>query len=325
MSGDGQGQSLLSFLDTPLLVGDPEGRVVFVNPAFRRTFCEGQDSPQGESLAALFAGGGREAVLAAVAKVCSQGESENFRLREAGRGYLALASPIEAEESRVGVIILFTDEPMMDGRLLDFHREIQEPLEETVACMDELIAETGGRRNEHFRELVERGVVALGRARKWSEELHSLLCGGASSGPGGATLQPARVLRQVVSRLQPEFDGAGVELDSLIAPLVPEALGDPTLLETALVRMLRQRLSDAPHGTSMTLLAREVGSDTARGVLISVVDPCVDKQGEPVGEREAGESETRMVCEIIGLLGGRLVTIVEPPAGRVTSIRLSLP
>ena len=322
---DLQGQSLLSFMGAPVLVGDPEGRVIFVNPAFQRTFCEEQGSPQGESLVTLFSGGGREAVLAAVEKVCSSGEPEKFRLREEGKGYLALASPIEAEESRVGVIILFTDEPLMDGRLLEFHREIQEPLEETLACLDELIEETGGRRNEHFRELVERGSVALTRARKWSEQLHSLLCGNSQKGPGSSILQPGRVLRQVLARVGPEFDRAHVDLDLVIAPQVPDTRGDPTMLETLLVRMLRQRLSDAPPGSSISLMAREVGSDTARGVLVSVVDPGTDREGKPVGEREAAESEPGMAREIIALLGGRSVTVIEPGAGRVTSIRLGLP
>jgi PAS domain-containing protein len=109
MSVDSQGKSLLSFMDAPVLVGDPEGRVVFANPAFVRAFCADQGSPQGENLATLFAGGGREAVLAAVEKVCSQGEPVKFRLREGESGYLAVASPIEAEESRVGVIILMIE------------------------------------------------------------------------------------------------------------------------------------------------------------------------------------------------------------------------
>ena len=74
----------------------------------------------------------------------------------------------------------------------------------------------------------------------------------------------------------------------------------------------------------MSLLAREVGSETARGVLVSVVDPCSDREGKPVGEEAGSEDEPRMIREIISLLGGRHVTIVKPPAGRVTSIRLGL-
>jgi hypothetical protein len=311
-------------MDAPVLVGDPEGRVVFANAAFKRTFCQGGISPHGESLATLFSGGGREAVLVAVERVCAKGEPQKFRLREDGRGYFAVVSPIEAEESRVGVIILLTDEPIMDARLLSFHREIQEPLEETLTCLDELNEETGGRRNEHFRELIERGSITLGRARKWSEELHSLLCGGSMLGPGEAKLQAGRVLRRVAARLRPEFDRAEVELELLIAPQIADAQGDETMLETVLVRMLRTRLCDAPPGSSISLLVREVGSDTARGILVSVVDPCRDVEGKPSGGLDDREPETRMDREIVEILGGRIIAVVEAPAGRVTSIRLGL-
>ncbi len=319
---DAQGQSLLNFLDAPVLVGDPEGRVIFANDAFVRELAVGGQSPHGEPLASLFAGGGREAVLASVAEVCSKGESIRFRIREAGRGYLAVASPIHAEESRVGVVILLTDEPAIDGRLLDFHREIQEPLDETTACLEELLEATGGRRHDRFRELVERGTVALGRARKWSEELHGLLCGGNVSNRGGETLRPGRVLRLVASRLAPEFAQAQVELSVLISPQVKPALGDSTMLETALVRLLRQRLADAPAGSSISLLARDVSAAGDRGVLISVVDPGPDLQGDAPAEADTGE-RARMVREIVTVLGGEISTVVEAPAGRATAIRLA--
>ena len=53
------GASLISFLDTPFLVGDPDGRVVYVNPAFERRFCPEGEQLQGVELASLFEGGGQ--------------------------------------------------------------------------------------------------------------------------------------------------------------------------------------------------------------------------------------------------------------------------
>jgi hypothetical protein len=317
-----EGQSLLNFLDAPVLVVDPEGRVIFINPAFRRRFCPVGDAPQGEGLATLFAGGGRESMLAAVAEVCSKGESVKFRLREAGLGYLAVASPIEAEDKRVGVMILLTDEPNMDSRLLDFHREIQEPLDETLACMDELVEQTGGRRDDRYREMLEQGVSSLERARKWSEELHGVLCGSAHSDPGDSTLDPARVVRQAAGRLAPEFDRAEVSLDLLIGNQLPTTRGDATLLETVLIRLMRQRLAIAKPGAAVALLARTVGEDKARGVLVSIVDRCAP--GHSLTPEAIEESEPRLVVETVGILGGRLRTVVLPTAGRISAIRLAL-
>ena len=80
--------SLLNFLDAPLMIGDPEGRVIWVNPAFEQTFtCDGE-YVRGQALAALFDGGGREAVLGAVAEVCTRGETVRFRLKKDDVGFL---------------------------------------------------------------------------------------------------------------------------------------------------------------------------------------------------------------------------------------------
>ena len=135
MSADGT--SLLQFLDAPVVVGDPEGRVIYVNPAFEECFALGADVA-GIAFAELFQGGGREAFLLAVAEVCRTGDTVRFRLREDGRGYIGVASPIEAAADRVGVIILLSDEPFPLQRLSALRREIEAPLDELGGLLDEL-------------------------------------------------------------------------------------------------------------------------------------------------------------------------------------------
>ena len=162
-------RSLMDFVDTPVLVGDPDGRAVYVNPAFGREFTTDVAS-SGGNLANLFEGGAREAVLGAVAKVCSGGERARFKIREGDKGFTALASPVEVEEGRVGVIILLTEEPM-EERLLAFRRDIQEPLDELSSCLMAISTETGERRDEKWRLLVAEGMRSLDRMRKWAEGL----------------------------------------------------------------------------------------------------------------------------------------------------------
>lgn len=325
---DAQGQSLLDFLDTPLLVGDPEGYVVFANKAFTRDLTLDGNSPHGEPLASLFAGGGRESLLAAVAQVCSTGESVKFRIREGRAGYLAIASPIQHEESRVGVIILLTDEPQVDGRLLDFHREIQEPLEETHTCLEELLDATGGRRDDRYRGMVERGTVAVGRALKWSEELHGLLCGSSGQTKDRSTLQPARVMRDVAERLEGDFEQAGAKIKLLISPHIPDVCGDATLLETAMVRLFRQRIAELKSGGYISLMVRESAQESHPGVLMTIVDPGSSAEpddGEDHQEPVASHEEhTPMVGEIVSRFGGEIATVRAPGTGRATTIWLPI-
>ena len=55
----GAEQSLLSFLDAPVIIGNPEGCAVYVNPAFQARFGVTAAAAGGRSLAEFFGGGGR--------------------------------------------------------------------------------------------------------------------------------------------------------------------------------------------------------------------------------------------------------------------------
>lgn len=173
-------RSLMDFIDTPVLVGDPEGRAVYVNPAFERFFDTSRDSVTGVPLAGLFEGGARESVLDAVARVCNGEPRLQFRLRESGRGWVALTSPVEAEEGRVGVVILLTEESRVgDDRLLSLGREIQEPLEELSTMLSEFSSRVAGRpADEQALMLVADGVRTVERIRKWVADLESELLRG---------------------------------------------------------------------------------------------------------------------------------------------------
>ena len=174
------GKSLLDFLPTPVMVGDPDGRVVYVNPAFETDFLVPLEEVVGQPVANLFAGGGREAVLHAVAKVCGGPGSvdvDRFSLLVEDRGYNAIASPVEAEGGRVGVILLLVRESAGEARMQSFGREIMAPLDELAASL--------GAVAEHATTPVARIALAdavrcLERVRKWSETVAASVKGGAA-------------------------------------------------------------------------------------------------------------------------------------------------
>lgn len=161
-------KSLLDFLDAPVVVGDPDGRAVYTNPSFDTAFRTSREEARGEPLASLFLGGGREAVLQAVAQVCSGSSSVRFRLRDGEVGYAALASPIEVEQGRVGVLILLTEEVHVTDLVPILQRDIEEPLDELGRCLGALSEHLP---DEHPRcaAILEEAARALGRLRKRSE------------------------------------------------------------------------------------------------------------------------------------------------------------
>jgi nitrogen-specific signal transduction histidine kinase len=177
-------KSLLDFIQTPVLVGDPDGRVIYVNPAFETDFLVPVEEVSGLPVANLFDGGGREAVLHAVARVCgsqSQCDSASFSLFAGDRGYKALVSPVEADGGRVGVILLLLREGASEARLKSFQREITTPLDELSACLAAL-AEFAEHPDPHAHKLaVADGVRAVERIRKWAGGVaESLRTGGRS-------------------------------------------------------------------------------------------------------------------------------------------------
>ncbi|MGI9590249.1 MAG: PAS domain-containing protein, partial [Myxococcota bacterium] len=173
--------SLLSFLDAPVVVGDPDGCAAYVNPAFETCFAVSAETVTGQPLASLFEGGVREAVLQAVAEVCAEGRSTRFRVRHGGLGYGGLASPIVAEDARVGFVILLFESAPEDERALALQRQLREPLSEISRVLDEL----GDADVERRRLLLDDAQRAAGLVRKTSDELGGLL-GGARGASGAA-------------------------------------------------------------------------------------------------------------------------------------------
>jgi PAS domain-containing protein len=163
--------SLLAFLDAPVLVGDPDGCTVYVNPSFEERFETHQEEACGKPLAQLFEGGGREAMLRAVAEVCTEAVSVRFRLRERGRGFSALASPIFAQQRCVGVLFLLQEEVEAAERLLHLHRQLADSVEDLTRLLEEPRAGARG------AGLADDPRRALERVRQWSEALRRELNG----------------------------------------------------------------------------------------------------------------------------------------------------
>ena len=98
---DELGKVGLSRVQTFPRLSDPDGRAVYLNPCFESCFGISSDSVRGQPLASMFQGGAREAILGAMADVCGGSGTSRFLLREAGRGFSAIASPISSKPSSI--------------------------------------------------------------------------------------------------------------------------------------------------------------------------------------------------------------------------------
>lgn len=290
---------------------------MYLNPAFETRFRTSLGETRGTPLAMLFEGGGREAVLHATAQACERQRSVRFRVRERGVGYAALASPIVVEEMNVGVLLLLFEEAVEEERLLSFHREIQEPVDELSRCLEELFEQTGGRRSEHFRDQVEAGLRSVQRLQRWTEELHAAVTGRPAGGRGGGQFDPVQAVRDGVDDVQREARATGRELELLLPAQLPAVRGDGSRFEAALASLLRDRL-ERSTSPSFTLAAKGVGQGERLAVLISLTEaPGAEAAAAP------GDDEfPPLVAGIVESLGGSLRVTDDPVLGRTTAIRL---
>ncbi len=309
-------ESLLSYLDAPIVVGDPDGRAVYVNPAFEQSFPRAGKSALGLPLAELFDGGAREAVLRGVVSACEQRETARFRLRAGDIGYSAVASPIRSAGQAVGVVILFKEEIGEAERLLQIHREMQGALDELTGTLDSLLEQTGGRRSPHNRALVEDGMRSVTRMRKWSEEMQAAIAGRPAAGRS-ERIATVEVLSRIVERAARMAEGDGIAVTLLAPGTLPEIVGDEARLSGAFQKMLDARLAAKPAPDRMTIGARVAGKDKERALIVSFTEL-------RSGGHAAPFVDGPVIDEALSQLGAMKHGLASARLGRCTVVRIPL-
>ena len=306
---NGMERTLLSFLDTPVVIGDPSGCAVWANPAFESLFDVESDELQERPFAELFSGGARERILHAVAMVSEGGDNQRFRLRERGSDFEAVVSAIEVGAECVGVVILLKETLEQLERLCTLQRQLREPIDEVEIVLDSLLEQTGGRRSEEHRGRIEDALRALERVRKWSGELGELLSGGGAM--PGERFDPLASLRRVMNRSTTE-GGATIEL--VAQPSLPSLEGDGGRFEWALSKMVEERVNSGAG--RMMLGARLL--DGREALLVSLSELADGDAPSPV-------SDPPDVRQTLEDMGARLQIVADPRLGRASLIRLPVP
>jgi hypothetical protein len=309
-------ESLLSYLDAPIVVGDPDGRAVYVNAAFEERFPRAGKSALGLPLAELFDGGAREAVLRAVVSACDSRETARFRLRAGEVGYSAVASPISSAGQAVGVVILFKEELGEAERLLQIHREMQGALDDLSGTLDTLFEQTGGRRNPQHRVLAEDGIRSIQRLRKWSEEMQAAIAGRPSASRS-QRIASGEMLARTAERAERIAEGEGIAVNLLVPGTLPEFVGDEARLSGVLQRMLDARIAAQPPPERITLGARVAGAGAERALLVSFSEL-------RTGGYDAPFADAPVVDEALGQLGATKHGSSIRRLGRCTVLRIPL-
>ena len=306
--------SLLGHLHTPILVGDPEGCIVYANATFRDRFCGHDEDPVGEPLALVFGGGAREVVLTATADVLQRGQAARIQIREGGASYTGLCSPIEAADDRVGVVMVMLEEHSNEEHLTSLADELGEPLSDAMTAMTSLSRQLSGSLLEDQLELLKNGIHQIDLAQKQLRELSVALRGGkAQQGRFDVASSILRVSERVAMEVP-----SSVDFEVLVPPNLPRAAGTILAFERALSQLVRLRVDESQTGQPITLLARTMGGEQPKGILVSVVDVPDNERRGPTGH----PPESVQQCMV--QMGGEALCIEDSSLGRVTSMRLGV-
>lgn len=306
--------SLLGFVQTPILVGDPDGRIVYANPTFRRCFGHEGDELLGQPLAMVFGGGARESVLSVTASVLERGEAARMQIREAGVGFVGLASPIDAEDDRVGVIMVLLEEASNEEHLSMMIEEISAPLAGSIKELQALAPPIAARVNESQNKKYAKAIEALEEAQNALRELHLVVRGGK---PKHGHFDVSAAVLRVVDRVGREH-GHGVDLQVLMPPNLPRVVGTGPGFERLMSSLVRQRMDEGKDDQTLTVLARRLGGEQGSAVLVSLVDvpDPTRRQGTGLPPESLQHGMTAM--------GGEAICVEDSMLGRVTSMRFTV-
>jgi nitrogen-specific signal transduction histidine kinase len=306
--------SLLAHLQTPILVGDPDGCIVYANAAFRGRFCQVGDDPMGRPLAMVFGGGAREVVLGVTAEVLQRGQSVRLQIREGEFAYTGMASPIEAQDDRVGVIMVLLEEKANDEYVTGLADEIGEPISEVIQSMQMLSLGLEDQLSEDQKALLERGLRSAESAQKWLRELQVAIRGGKAQ---QGRFDVSNAIMRVVDRISNDTE-THVDFQVLMPPNLPRVAGASVVFERLLTGLVRQRIEEAIPNEPLTLLVRTLGGDQPRGVVVSLVDI------PDSARRSATGFPPEVVQHGMASMGGEAICVEDSTAGRVTLMRLSV-
>jgi hypothetical protein len=182
-----------------------------------------------------------------------------FRIRHGNAGFSAVASPIVAEDTRVGVVILMVEAATSDERFLSLYRQIAEPLDALVKILHDIMGQVEAQR---IRSVIADGVKAIGQLRRWSDANYGVLAGVRASS-SRSNFDPSEVVREVSHDLEMEFAEREVTLGVQAPSGLPPIAGEAACLHEALMLLLQSRLGTAPQGGTVAVAG---GRRPGRGV-----------------------------------------------------------
>lgn len=230
---------LLAYLEDPVVVVSPKGRVAYFNPAFAGAFGKELKSLVGASLSKAMPGWMAQRLLAEAAELVARPQPRSFWLRGEGKRYRASAAPIVLDRRHLGAVVTLWDAgPEMIRRRQNF--------ELFRFMLNDLGLQAGVVEAEGKPDPVREG---LQRLRDFSE----LFFGEVHTEAG--LFQPDRLLALTVKAMRLSAEARKVVLEESVTRDLPRVKGDAALLSRVLALLTDYMLRRTGRGQLVVLAA----------------------------------------------------------------------
>jgi two-component system NtrC family sensor kinase len=209
------------------------------------------------------------------------------------KGELALASLQHSRDERLQRA---SKAAAMGTLAMGVAHEISTPLGVIAARVEQMAPRVAG------DEKLSAGMTAiLAQTDRISQVMRGLLGLARGDAPSAERVEPGAVVAQAVGLVEHRFAQAGVRLSAECAPDLPSILGDPRLLEHAVVNLLLNACEACRPGGEVMVRARMRGGASGRPEDDQTDDEIGDETGDkPDGEIGAGEREVEIAVEDSG-------------------------
>jgi len=112
----------------------------------------------------------------------------------------------------------------------------------------------------------------LAQTDRMKQIIRGLLGLARGDAPSAERIQPAALVRNALALVEHRFARAGVRLGDEIEPELPTIVGDPRLLEHALVNLLLNACEACARDGEVTVAARRAGDDVRAVIELAVDD-----------------------------------------------------
>ena len=336
-------KTILTYLDTPIIIGDANNKLIYLNPAGEEMFQRKVMELVGKEVKELFSGDSWEDILETIAQVRKQNHPSRISVEEGSRNFRASISPIVGdEEGFIGYVINLLD--IAEGKVADqlktdaliIVNQIRDPLLDIADTLNELKNKVSSGLKKEANRLIEKGLEDSQKVIRLVDELLGV--------PDAESKKPevkqeelniSKIIKNTISDMEPFAKKEGVALEWTIPANLPKMLGDQEKLTYALNSLLGFSLYHTPAKGVITVSGKTgQEKDGRRPLIITVSDtgegidpaelPHLFDGNSPKEHSEEDEPSVRLaaVKDIIEAHQGRISVVSEKGIGTTFSIVL---